>query len=186
METVAINETNSVHIEKSEVLNSHNVTSDTEHTVSKNDSNSAAKISKNKMKKEAKKARWLESKAERRAKEKEKVKAKRAKRRLEDPSLDSLHSLRKKLKDSTMANSNCHVGLVIDLSFDDLMDEKSMASCVKQILRCYSINRRAPNPVQFHLTGLSGKSLAEMSKHNGYTNWDVRSILLHYFRLSIV
>lgn len=66
METVAINETNSVHIEKSEVLNSHNVTSDTEHTVSKNDSNSAAKISKNKMKKEAKKARWLESKAERR------------------------------------------------------------------------------------------------------------------------
>ena len=108
-----------------------------------------------------------------RAKEKEKNKIKRAKRKLEDPSLDSLHSLRKKLKDATMANSNCHVGLVIDLSFDDLMDEKSMASCIKQILRCYSINRRAQNPVQFHVTGLSGKSLSEMSKHNGFTNWDV-------------
>ena len=108
-----------------------------------------------------------------RAKEKEKNKIKRAKRKLEDPSLDSLHSLRKKLKDATMANSNCHVGLVIDLSFDDLMDDKSMASCIKQILRCYSINRRAQNPVQFHVTGLSGKSLSEMSKHNGFTNWDV-------------
>jgi len=177
METVAVtvSETNCVPIEKSDsdVLNSNNLTSNAENVASKADSTSEVKKSKNQMKREAKNAKRLENKAERRAIEREKNKIKRAKRRLEDPSIDSLHSLRKKLKDSTMANSNCHVGLVIDLSFDDLMDEKSMASCVKQILRCYSINRRAANPVQFYVTGLSGKSLTEMSKHNGYMNWDV-------------
>jgi len=109
------------------------------------------------------------------------MKEKRIKRRLEDPSIDSLHKLRKKLKDSTMAKSSCRVGLVIDLSFDHLMSEKSLTSCIKQVLRCYSINRRAANPVQFHVSGLSGKSLQEMSKHSGYANWDVNFHEKNYF-----
>ena len=61
------------------------------------------------------------------------------------------------------------------------MDEKSLAKCIKQISRCYSVNRRAANPVQFFVTSFEGKSFAEMSKHVGYVNWDVRSSSKYYF-----
>lgn len=72
-----------------------------------------------------------------------------------------------------MATSNCRVNLVVDLSFDDYMDEKSLSKCIKQVCRCYGVNRRAENPVQYHLTSNSGRSLKEMAKNVGYENWDV-------------
>ena len=89
---------------------------------------------------------------------------------------------RKILKSNDMAKSSCHTGVVIDLSFDDVMDEKSLAKCIKQVCRCYSINRRAVQPVQFHVCSLEGKSLEEITKHQGYINWDVSAyiILLQY------
>lgn len=113
-----------------------------------------------------------------RAKEREK----RKKRRLEI-STSSLVPSRKKLKETTMANSTCHTGIVVDLSFDAYMDEKSLAKCIKQVARCYSINRRASNPAQFHVCSLAGKSLEEMKKHQGYVNWDVRTVWFQVFFL---
>ena len=74
-----------------------------------------------------------------------------------------------------MDKSSCKVAVVVDLSFDDYMDERSLAKCIKQICRCYSINRRAVNPVQFHVSSLGNKSLVEISKNSGYKNWDVSS-----------
>lgn len=125
-------------------------------------------LSKSALKKLKKKELWEQRKKERRIREKEKRKKKR---------LDPSHSLstvtRKQLKNATMANSSCKVAVVVDLSFDSFMDEKSIAKCVKQICRCYSINRRAANPVQYHITSLDDASLTEMSKNSGYLNWDV-------------
>jgi tRNA (guanine9-N1)-methyltransferase len=94
-----------------------------------------------------------------------------------------------------MATSSCRVSVVIDMSFDDLMTEKDKGKAYKQIIHCYSINRRLENPMQFHVTGLKvarecgavfcqntharkmlsfqGSGEAEMSKHDGYKNWDV-------------
>lgn len=108
-----------------------------------------------------------------RIKEKERKKQKR----LTNPTSSTLSVTRKQLKDCTMAKSNCQVTVVIDLSLEKYMDERSLGKCMKQICRCYSINRRAANPVQFHVTSLEGKSLAEMSKNSGYSNWDVRHLV---------
>ncbi|XP_066588714.1 tRNA methyltransferase 10 homolog A isoform X2 [Prorops nasuta] len=81
---------------------------------------------------------------------------------------------RKFLKKSTMESSSCKLTVTIDLSFDHLMIDKDIAKLIKQILRCYTLNRRASAPLQFSLTSFNGKSKKEMEKHNGYENWDVK------------
>ncbi|XP_022192816.2 tRNA methyltransferase 10 homolog A [Nilaparvata lugens] len=81
---------------------------------------------------------------------------------------------RKTLKRCLMSTSACKVTVAIDLSFDDLMNEKEMQSCLKQINRCYCANRRVANPMQFHVTNFNGKSEELMEKQNaGFRNWDV-------------
>lgn len=72
-----------------------------------------------------------------------------------------------------MAISPCKLMVTIDLSFDELMIEKDIAKLTKQILRCYTLNRRAMAPMQFSLTSFTGRSRADMEKHNGYEHWDV-------------
>nr|CAG4641187.1 EOG090X0D3U [Eulimnadia texana] len=131
-------------------------------------------ISKREQKRRAKAALWAERKAEKRLREKEKRKLKRK-------NGDSSERVsRKILKATTMANSSCKVSVVIDLSFDDYMSEKDLAKCIKQVHRSYSINRRATNPVQFHITSLNGRSLQEIKKNQGYINWDVNREEKHY------
>lgn len=73
-----------------------------------------------------------------------------------------------------MAESACTLTVTIDLSFDELMIDKDIAKLTKQILRCYTLNRRAASPMQFSLTSFVGKSQSSMEKHNGYEHWDVR------------
>jgi len=75
-----------------------------------------------------------------------------------------------------MAASPCRLTVTIDLSFDELMIDKDIAKLTKQILRCYTLNRRATAPMQFSLTSFTGKSRADMEKHNGYQHWDVRQL----------
>ena len=83
-----------------------------------------------------------------------------------------------------MAESSCKLNVSIDLSFDELMIQRDQAKLIKQILRCYTLNRRAIAPLQFSLTSFEGASKEEMSKHNGYEHWDVsfnKILLLIYF-----
>lgn len=114
--------------------------------------------------------KWEASKKEKRAKERLKAK----KRKLE-AKLNNIEAgpSRKELKRSKMENSTCKIGVVIDLSFDDLMTNKDMGKVVKQILRVYTENRRSKAPMQLHLTSFKGKCKEEMAKHNGYENWDL-------------
>lgn len=72
-----------------------------------------------------------------------------------------------------MSASKCKLRLALDFSFDHLMNPKDIAKCIKQVQRCYCDNRRATNPLQFHIVHLNGKSREEMSKLTGYENWDV-------------
>lgn len=90
---------------------------------------------------------------------------------------------RKKLKETTMANSQCKVSVILDLDFENYMDDKSIAKCIKQVNHCYSINRRSNNPLQIHVTSLNGKMKTEISKHSGYHNWDVNFHESHYTQL---
>ncbi|KAJ8683236.1 hypothetical protein QAD02_019028 [Eretmocerus hayati] len=130
-------------------------------------------MSKRQLKKIKKREKWLKSKPEKRMRERAKAKEKRALAR--ENNLD-LGPSRKFLKTCTMAHSPCKLNVTIDLSFDDLMIEKDLAKLIKQILRCYTLNRRALAPLQFSLSSFQGKSLEEMRKHNGYENWDVKFI----------
>lgn len=132
--------------------------------------NSSDGLSKKKRRKLEKIQKWLEGKKERRAREKERAKRNRMMARLNNISLGPS---RNALKKSTMANSNCKVRVVIDLSFDDLMSDLDMGKCVKQMLHCYSLNRRAENPMQLYFTNFNGKVEKEMEKHEGYRNWDI-------------
>lgn len=85
-----------------------------------------------------------------------------------------------------MADSGCKLTVTIDLSFDDLMIDKDVAKLIKQILRCYTLNRRASAPMQFSLTSFEGKSKQEMEKHNGYEHWDVsKCFFVCFFKLII-
>ncbi|XP_076242457.1 tRNA methyltransferase 10 homolog A isoform X2 [Calliopsis andreniformis] len=132
-------------------------------------------ISKRQLKRVKRKEKWLEGKVERRLKEREKIRQKRAYARANNIDLGPS---RKALKRSTMADSSCKIGVTIDLSFDELMIDKDIGKLTKQILRCYTLNRRALAPMQFSLTSFNGKSREDMQKHHGYEHWDDKIIYL--------
>lgn len=129
-----------------------------------------SKLTKRQMKKYQKMLKWEASKKEKRAKERLKTKKRKLEAKINN--LD-LGPSRKELKRSKMENSPCKIGVVIDLSFDDLMTSKDMGKVIKQILRVYTENRRSKAPMQLHLTSFKGKCKEEMAKHNGYENWDL-------------
>ncbi|XP_063974831.1 tRNA methyltransferase 10 homolog A [Diachasmimorpha longicaudata] len=137
-------------------------------------------LSKNQLKKIKKREKWLSRKAEKRLKERAKTREKRAFARANNIDLGPS---RKALKKCTMAVSPCKVTLAIDMSFDHLMIDKDIAKLIKQILRCYTLNRRALAPVQFSVTSFSGKSQQEMEKHNGYQHWDVNFYSQSYLEM---
>uniref|UniRef100_A0A1B6D029 tRNA (guanine(9)-N(1))-methyltransferase n=1 Tax=Clastoptera arizonana TaxID=38151 RepID=A0A1B6D029_9HEMI len=129
-----------------------------------------SKMTKREKRKLVKKLMWEKWKPLKRAKEKEKLKQKKALARINNITLGPS---RKMLKLSTMATSSCKLRVVIDFSFDHLMNNRDLCKCLKQLNHCYSLNRRASNPMQFFVSSFNGESEKEMSKNNGYKNWDV-------------
>ncbi|XP_063359516.1 tRNA methyltransferase 10 homolog A [Cydia amplana] len=128
-------------------------------------------FTKNQMRKWLKKVKWENHKQEKRAKEKARAKQRRQEARAANIDLGPS---RKSLKKMKFEKSKKSTGIIIDLSFDDLMIEKDRFKVIKQILRCYSVNRRSASPLQFHITGFSERAKSEMSRHNGYENWDIQ------------
>ncbi|XP_014236932.1 tRNA methyltransferase 10 homolog A [Trichogramma pretiosum] len=135
------------------------------------DVNKDVTLTKRQLKKIKKREQWLERKGEKRKKERAKAKERKAYAKANNIDLGPS---RKQLKSCTMADSPCKLNVTIDCSFDELMISKDIGKLIKQTLRCYSLNRRAVAPVQFSLSNFQGLTLAEMSKHNGYENWDVK------------
>nr|CAD7587521.1 unnamed protein product [Timema genevievae] len=138
--------------------------------VTAGDSSEVPKLSKRQLKKIKKKEKWLELLPAKRAKERERLKQRKLEARLNN---QPLGPSRKTLKNSKMSESKCKVRVAIDTSFDDLMNNKDTNKCVNQLLRCYSANRRASNPIQLYFTSFVGNTKTEMAKLTGYTNWDV-------------
>ena len=80
---------------------------------------------------------------------------------------------RKRLKQRKMTESLCKVTVVIDMGFENLMNQRDLGKCLKQLLHCYSINRRLQQPLQFHISSFDGERLKkEMERHQGYEHWD--------------
>ncbi|XKL66190.1 hypothetical protein PGB90_009610 [Kerria lacca] len=63
--------------------------------------------------------------------------------------------------------------VVIDFSYDELMNQKDLIKCGNQVTRCYSVNRRSLNPIQLHFCNFTGKIETEIGKNNGYKKWDI-------------
>jgi tRNA (guanine9-N1)-methyltransferase len=57
------------------------------------------------------------------------------------------------------------------------MNDKDIGKCVKQLLRIYTANRRATNPIPLFFTGIkkNGKIQKTIEKNDGYENWKVTS-----------
>lgn len=125
---------------------------------------------KNVMKKWLRKVKWENHKAEKRAKEKARAKERRKEARQANIDIGPSRKALKKMKEEKQKIST---GIIIDLSFEYLMIEKDRHKVIKQILRCYSINRRSDTPLQFLVTSFGEKTKNDMSRHNGYENWDV-------------
>ncbi|KAJ7327106.1 hypothetical protein JRQ81_016865 [Phrynocephalus forsythii] len=75
--------------------------------------------------------------------------------------------------------------LIIDCSFDSIMELKDVKKLHKQIQRCYAENRKALHPVQFYLTSHGGQLKDSMNQTDkGWVNWkDVHIQSEHYSEL---
>ncbi|KAG7307230.1 hypothetical protein JYU34_007387 [Plutella xylostella] len=125
---------------------------------------------KSQMRKWLKKVKWENRKSEKRAKEKARAKERRAQARISNIDLGPSRKCLKKMK---MEKVKKNIGLIIDLSFDHLMIEKNRFKVIKQILRCYSINRRSETPLQMYVTSFGERTKMEIARHNGYEHWDM-------------
>ncbi|XP_059140442.1 tRNA methyltransferase 10 homolog A-like [Physella acuta] len=141
------------------------------------DSNTIIKPSKNQLKKQRKREKWLAIKKEKRHEAKQKRKRRLAELREKG---EDIGPNRKRLKSNTMKNSSCKIRVVIDLSFDDHMTEKDVNSLTCQLQHSYSANRRAQNPLQLYLCGLSGKTKERLDSIGDYKGWDVHKEIQHY------
>ncbi|CAN7992745.1 unnamed protein product [Ixodes hexagonus] len=122
-------------------------------------------ISKNQRKKLMRRVEWLKHRPERKAQQKEK--RKRKKEAVKDtPDV-------KRPKFTKMEESSCKIRVAIDVSLDKLMTEKERGKSLKQLQRCYSLNRRARAPIRLYLTGIAGSFKQSAALINGFDNWDI-------------
>ena len=94
-------------------------------------------------------------------------------RRKEGGFEESRTATRKALKHNTMAASTCKVGVVFDLQFEAFMNDRDLGKTLKQVMKCYSLNRRMENPMQLYMTSFAGKVEEVMSKNDGFKNQDM-------------
>ena len=143
-------------------------------TIEKNESKDEKTLSKRAMKKQQKRQAWLDGRKERRAKEKARRKEKIAKYKAEHPDSGTYYSSRKRVKKSYESTAKSDVHVAFDMSFGDLMNQRDRGKCLKQLLHCYSINRRLSAPLQLHMTSFGGVMKSEMAeRHQGFENWDI-------------
>jgi len=131
-------------------------------------------LSKRQQKKLLKRQKYLEERKERKVEEKAKRREKIAKRKAEEPDLPTYSESRKRINNSYKRKEKSPVNIVFDMGFGDKMNQKDRGKCLKQILHCYSINRRLDHPMILHITNFDGVMKEEMSRHNGYENWDIQ------------
>lgn len=131
-------------------------------------------LSKRKQKKLLKIAKWEEMKKIKRQKEKQRQKE----RRTEEVKLGvpGPSSKRKKLKQNRIDDSPNLISVAIDFDYEELMDDKDIAKCAKQMLRVYTENRRSIMPIKLHFTSIkeNGRVEKSLSRNDGYKNWDVK------------
>lgn len=131
-------------------------------------------LSRRKQKKLLKLAKWEVVKKQKRLNERQKYKEKRATEVASG--IPGPQKLRKALKNNKMENSKNTVRVAIDFDYDEMMIDKDIAKCAKQLLRVYTLNRKSTMPIRLHYTSLRSGSKIEkaLQRNDGYSNWDVK------------
>ncbi|XP_017078402.1 tRNA methyltransferase 10 homolog A [Drosophila eugracilis] len=131
-------------------------------------------LSKNQLKKQRKLQEFAELRKLRREREREKKKQKRREAKAQGLPIRKGPS-RKELKKRQADGEDSGISVAIDLNYDDLMQERDIAKCVKQCLRIYTINRRSAKPSKLHFTGIrrNGHIHESFKKNDGWENWNV-------------
>uniref|UniRef100_A0A182N0I0 tRNA (guanine(9)-N(1))-methyltransferase n=1 Tax=Anopheles dirus TaxID=7168 RepID=A0A182N0I0_9DIPT len=148
------------------------------------DQSAPAGLSKRQCKKLLKLQNWEVRKREKRLKEREKMKARRLEA-IERGLPVRTGPSRKELKRRQHTYSAATIEVAVDLSFDELMIDKDVAKCVKQLLRIYTLNRRSERPVPLHFVGIApdGAVTRHLARNDGYRHWDVRFSADHFMQL---
>ena len=163
-------------------LNSVSATEEPEnaHKIGDNSDNLQS-MSKKQMKRFLRNKKWLESRPERKRLEKEKKKMKLKK--LRDEGIEVKRSALKRQL-CPMSDSKCKVKVCIDCDFSDYMNDNEMKKLVKQIGRCYAVNRHSSAPVQLYITSIRDKIKDLFAKiQSGYVNWDLICTQSHWTQL---
>lgn len=139
----------------------------------------AAAPSKKSLKRMVKRAKYEDIKKLKRKAEKERMKLKR----LQAKENGTLMPITRKTLLKTVAPIDFAVPsarVVVDMSFDQHMTTAEKVRTCKQLLRVYTLNRRAPRPMPVYFCGLKqGTEQMEIFKKNdGYQHWDVRCVTL--------
>jgi len=132
-------------------------------------------LSKRQRKKLIKLAEWEVKKKEKRLKEREKYKQKRLES-IANGLPTRVGPSRKALKRNRMDDSKNPFKIAVDLDFDDLMIDKDICKCAKQLLWVYTLNRKSAMPLHLHYTGLhtGGRIQQALQRNDGYQNWDIK------------
>ncbi|CAF0730757.1 unnamed protein product [Brachionus calyciflorus] len=141
-------------------------------------------LSKNQEKKLRRLEKSLQYKAERRKKEREmrKLKGKQNYAVVEKLNGEKVEIKRKQLKKNLMANSPNKLRLVVDCSFESLMNYSDINHLCKQLTYCYAANRRISEPLQFYMTSCTNRT-KELLEKSGLSNWDAHLHDINYLEV---
>jgi len=121
----------------------------------------------NRLKKLVVQQKYNDEKPERRAAQKEKKKSRKLENKLKGVTQSRTNFY-------TMKDSPNKTPVAISLSFMKYMNEKETRKLLKQVHRCYSLNRRSSSPCQFYLTSCTGAVREKLdAAQPGLSNWDV-------------
>lgn len=83
---------------------------------------------------------------------------------------------RKSLKYNKPDANTSKISIAFDLQFDELMNDKDISKCIRQLTRCYQINRRSKCPIPIYFAGLNPNTRTQkvFEKNDGWDKWDVK------------
>lgn len=141
-------------------------------------------MSKNQLKKKRRLELMMQHKSEKRKRERElrKQKGKNNVAVMENSAGEIVEIKRKTLKKNLMENSNNKQKIVIDCSFEHLMNISDISHLGKQLTYCYASNRRMTSPLQFYITSCTGAT-KDLLEKSGLSNWDVHLHAESYLEL---
>jgi tRNA (guanine9-N1)-methyltransferase len=139
-------------------------------------------LTKTQLKRKKKLENILKIRIEKRKKERENKKLKRSLKKQYPVENEEIAISRKSLKKNIMINSTNKLRIIVDCSFEQLMQDNDISHLCKQLQFCYAANRRLKSPLQFYITDYKSK-LKTMLDRMGGSNWDIHRSEESYLKL---